>query len=594
LLSNPKTHLGELPAQLGRYQILHVIGEGGMGVVVEALHIPLQRRVALKMLRPAIAKDKQFLDRFYREIRALGKVLDNQHVILATDGGEEDGIPFLTMEYIEGLDLDRLLQANGGTLPVGQACEMIYQAAIGLESIHQHGLIHRDLKPTNLMRTHQGAVKILDLGLARLVQGDDEQSELTPTFGILGTLDYQAPEQAQDPHGADIRADIYSLGCTLYKLLSGDVPFKDFSRLDKIRAHAREPMPELPANIPEGVRAIVGKMMAKDRAARYQTPKEVAVALAPFADRDPGLTITYQKNDLVAAPTPFGGKTPVNSVDETLSAIHDVTPTIFPAKETEARPPRRTARWAIGVSLLLTCLAGAALAFIRIPDESKRPVSLDRINVRETRFLLEREPQKIIWNTQNGNAEYRYEPRKLSVLCAANESSLFLLGDVTVPSYDLQIRIFQPEWTEGVGIVLGYRKVPEPYPLFMNSKNMVVAKLQLLHVRRTKNRDNAFELNIVRSTALHYVEPNGKEGIQRSEQARNIIRNLRNEKMLTIMVENRRLSNVFLDGMAPLDGLVGAEQDKIFPPELHQGGIGVWVKGTHAVFSDAAFRVLRN
>ena len=166
-----------------------------MGLVYEAIHVHLEKKVALKVLRRSLADDKHFLDRFYREIKALGQVVDTTHVVLATDGGEEAGIPFLTMEFVNGLNLDELLKQSGGKIKVGEACELVRQAALGLDAIHQHKLVHRDLKPTNLMLTRDGIVKILDLGLVRLHENDEDRSELTPTYGVLGTLDYQAPSK---------------------------------------------------------------------------------------------------------------------------------------------------------------------------------------------------------------------------------------------------------------------------------------------------------------------------------------------------------------------------------------------------------------
>jgi len=201
---------------------------------------------------------------------------------------------FLVMEFVEGESLDqRLMQL--GSLPVAAACDFVRQAAIGLQFAHEKGMIHRDIKPHNLMRAADGTIKILDFGLARILRevdpssvettrkanGDQSGGQITAVGVVMGTVDYMAPEQARDSRTADIRADIYSLGCTLYHLLSGQVPFPDGTVADKIRKHA-ESAPE-PLAVPSGLMPIINRMMAKKPHDRFPTPGEVAAALEPFA-----------------------------------------------------------------------------------------------------------------------------------------------------------------------------------------------------------------------------------------------------------------------------------------------------------------------
>jgi serine/threonine protein kinase len=269
---------------LWHYELCQRIGAGGMGVVYKAQHRWLGRTVAIKFLTLELLDHPEGLVRFAHEALAIG-ALDHPNIVHATDAGAYEGIHFLVTEFVEGPDLSKLVGA-GGALAPAEACEIVRQAAIGLEHAHQCGLIHRDIKPSNLIVHHDGTVKLLDFGLARLSAG---QTALTTTGQLVGTLDYLAPEQAVDSRTVDIRADIYSLGCTLYFLLSGRPPFAGLNyetAASKIRAHlADEPRPVAAGNrhLPLAVIDCLQRMMAKNPADRFATPGAVAAALAPFA-----------------------------------------------------------------------------------------------------------------------------------------------------------------------------------------------------------------------------------------------------------------------------------------------------------------------
>jgi serine/threonine protein kinase len=210
-------------ARLGEYQLLAKLGEGGMGAVYKARQTNLDRMVALKVLPASRSQDHEAIARFYREMRAVGR-LRHPNIVEALDAREIDGSPMLAMEYLDGIDLSKLVH-QVGQLPVADACELIRQAALGLQHAHEHGQVHRDIKPSNLMLTVDGTVKILDLGLALLDPARPQGLEMTAAGRALGTADYISPEQVTDSHSVDIRSDIYSLGCTLYKLLGGRAPF---------------------------------------------------------------------------------------------------------------------------------------------------------------------------------------------------------------------------------------------------------------------------------------------------------------------------------------------------------------------------------
>jgi serine/threonine protein kinase len=282
-------------ARLGKYELLAELGRGAMGVVYEARHVDLDKPVALKELLDGSGCGPEALARFRREMKAAGR-LEHANVVRTWDAGEADGRHFLVMELVEGLGLNEVLRRHGA-LNVADACEAIRQAALGLQHIPEHGLVHRDLKPSNLRLTlasrgrepPEGCVKVLDLGLAGFLFGDRAGlEELTTTGYILGTADYMAPEQWVDPRTADIRADLYSLGCTLYCLLAGRPPFggQEYGTWHKkMKAHESAPVPPVRQHrpdVPAGLAAVLERLLAKDPARRYATPAETAQALEPY------------------------------------------------------------------------------------------------------------------------------------------------------------------------------------------------------------------------------------------------------------------------------------------------------------------------
>jgi serine/threonine protein kinase len=278
--------LHNLPADLAnhpRYEVLHLLGRGGMGAVYQARHKVMKRLVALKVPNAQFVGSATAIERFHREVQAAAQ-LHHANIVTAFDADLAGQTHFLVMEYVEGTDLAKYVQQKG-RLPVAQACDFIRQAALGLQHAHECGMVHRDIKPHNLMLKAGGVVQVMDFGLARLVRHGASEDGLTGQNVLMGTADYIAPEQALDAHAADIRADIYSLGCALYHLLAGRPPFAGDTVVQKVMAHVTTaaPLAELPATTPEGLRTVLAKMLEKDPARRYQTPYEVAQALTPFA-----------------------------------------------------------------------------------------------------------------------------------------------------------------------------------------------------------------------------------------------------------------------------------------------------------------------
>jgi serine/threonine-protein kinase len=272
---------------LGPYLLLERLGEGGMGQVFKARHQLMDRIVALKVIRKECLKSEEAVRRFVREIRAAGQLSD-PNIVIAHDAAQVGGTHILVTEYVEGTDLKKMMEQRGA-LPPAEACDYARQVARGLQHAHERGLVHRDIKPANLLVTAATRqLKILDMGLARLrhLEANDlTAGDVTQEGSVLGTPDYMAPEQAKESHTVDIRADLYSLGCTLHHLLAGKPPFAGGSLAQKIWKHQTDPPPkleELRVDLPAGLGAVVRKLMAKRPQDRYQSPADAAAALMPF------------------------------------------------------------------------------------------------------------------------------------------------------------------------------------------------------------------------------------------------------------------------------------------------------------------------
>jgi serine/threonine-protein kinase len=302
---------------VGPYIVEERIGEGGMGQVFKARHRQTRAVVALKVIRPERIANPTAVSRHDREVQAALQMA-HPNIVRAYDHGRVNGTYYLAMEFIKGVDLSSYIK-HRGPLPVTQACQFLDQAAQGLQHIHEHGLIHRDIKPGNLFleeiagvvdsasltkpttslqlrsalrapSTAQYQIRILDLGLARLCEDDvpgesGEKQGLTQIGAVMGTADYIAPEQARDSREADIRSDIYSLGCTFYFALAGQVPFPGGTAMEKLLRHQlNEPAPleQFRPDLPAALGAILRRMMAKQAADRFQTPAEVAAAVEPW------------------------------------------------------------------------------------------------------------------------------------------------------------------------------------------------------------------------------------------------------------------------------------------------------------------------
>jgi serine/threonine-protein kinase len=303
---------------IGPYRVLDQLGQGGMGRVYKAEHRTLKRVVALKALAPSVLKSDRAEDLFLREVRAVARLV-HPNIVTAFDADRAaNGRYYLVLEYVDGPNLDQLVR-DRGPLSVGQACAFVRQVARGLQHAHERGLLHRDVKPANLLLQRSGGgrdapcvVKISDFGLARLHEPeagaeDTAGTILTKDNAVVGTPDYLSPEQARDVHQADARSDLYGLGCTFYFLLTGQVPYPGGGTLQKLLRHGTEepvPVEEIRLDVPHAVAAVVRRLMAKKPADRFQTAAEVIAALEPFA---------------VDGPAPWGAEEPVDPFDDPLA-----------------------------------------------------------------------------------------------------------------------------------------------------------------------------------------------------------------------------------------------------------------------------------
>jgi serine/threonine protein kinase len=330
------------------YEILRELGRGGMGVVYLAQNKIMGRTEVLKVVSGHLTNRRGVVDRFLAEIRN-GARLRHPNIVTAYSVLRVGESLILAMEHVEGLDLAKMVQARG-PLPVAQACNYVHQAALGLQHAHEHGMVHRDIKPSNLMLTRQGnraLIKVLDLGLAKVQSEGAVEGGLTHEGQMLGTPDYIAPEQISNARRADTRADIYSLGCTLYYLLTGGPPFQGTSLYDILQAHHSmdaKPLNLARPDVPVELAALVAKMMAKEPERRFQEPKEVAQALTPFFKKG-SVASTGSKPEFSQAGRPEAKQATTGADSVPTRSAAELVPAPGPSVGKPMGTPRPEAMW---------------------------------------------------------------------------------------------------------------------------------------------------------------------------------------------------------------------------------------------------------
>jgi serine/threonine protein kinase len=415
----PAASPGNVPPELAnhpKYRIIQELGRGGMGVVYEAVQTLMDRPVAIKVLNPSILEHPDTLPRFLAEVRAAAK-LDHPNIVRAYDADQVGNLHLLVMEFVEGMSLaDRVRQR--GPVPVPHACHYARQAALGLQHAFERGMVHRDIKPQNLMLTPRGQVKVLDFGLARLRGEAAPGTGLTQVGSFMGTPEFVAPEQATDARMADTRADLYSLGCTLYFLLTGRPPFTESTAVLQVLAHIEKEPPALHTvrpDVPTELSAVVARMLAKDPAQRYQKPAEVAQALLPF--------IKAAAKATPPAPTATGAPSPKPSPAGGPSQVEWNTITQTPARapvagEVATRPAARKP-WLIGAVVATGVLLGLvglwAAGVFKV--KTKDGILVVEVNEPNADVYVDGEKLTLTWDDGGKRAEIHVQPgtRKVEV-----------------------------------------------------------------------------------------------------------------------------------------------------------------------------------
>jgi serine/threonine-protein kinase len=350
----------------GKYRVEHVLGVGGMGVVVAAHHIQLDERVALKFLLPEALANPAALSRFEREARAAVKI-KSEHVARVTDVGRlESGVPYMVMEYLDGRDLSSWL-ANSGPLGVEQAVDFILQACEAIAEAHALGIVHRDLKPANLfcIRRPDGqlSIKVLDFGISKVTTVGAAAHEMTRTSAMVGSPLYMSPEQMQSSKGVDVRTDIWSLGLIFFELVAGRTPFQADTVTELAIKVATQPAPPLRAfrsDVPPVLEAVIDICLQKERDQRYQTVGDFAIALAGFASLRGRASVDRVLGTLRTSnpPAPSGGPS-----SPTYLRAEGGTPASWGHSERPPKPHRYAVVAVASLAVLLVVSGGAAILF---------------------------------------------------------------------------------------------------------------------------------------------------------------------------------------------------------------------------------------
>ncbi|MDX1930425.1 MAG: protein kinase [Pirellulaceae bacterium] len=433
--SEPATPWQPPAGDFGPYELLRPLGHGWMATVYLARHRQLGKQVAIKLLPSRPFRNDHYAARFQREIRTAGQ-LNHPAIVSATDAGEQAGTHYLVMEYIDGLDLSRVARFTG-QLSIADACAIMRTVAIGLSHAHAEGIVHRDIKPSNLMLSSTGDVKILDFGLAQVSLWDEVSAELTTVGQLMGTLDYMAPEQAERPEAVDYRADLYSLGATLFRLLCGRAPLAaapDLSPLVKLRLLASHQPPRLDTlrtDAPEKLVEFVAQLLARNPADRPASAAHVAEQLAEFAE----------SADLTALIST--AKSQSNTEHATATFV-TLSPAIS-AQPSSSRTGRSTWRWLLTASLLPLLILGGVLITLET-QKGTLVIQSESANV-EVKLLREGELYEKLKIVPGVNSTRLYAGKYEVVIDAGSDSFSFDQPEIEITRGDTVIARVQRDAT---------------------------------------------------------------------------------------------------------------------------------------------------
>jgi serine/threonine protein kinase len=584
----------DFPILLEHYQIHGIIGEGGMGTVFKAYHLNLKRFVAIKTLRMDQRTSSELVSRFKQEMGLVGQ-MDHPNVVRATDAGERNGTFYLVMEYLSGSDLSRLM-AKRGRLDVPFACELARQAALGLDYIHHRTLIHRDIKPSNLMLTTTGLVKILDLGLARLGLSEPEKQERTPVGCAVGTYSYMAPEQATTGSQIDGRVDIYGLGCTLFKLLTGRAPFSgpEYDNAAKVLfAHGHVPLSTVAGfpSIPEKLREVLLKMTAKDPAQRYRAGQDVAEALAPFSAEAPSIQQTplLERAKLDIEETPLRPLTlplPAEFSHLTTSALdtrHDPPPT--PSSVGKSKPKQSWA-WVGWLFAAVVLASGSAALTWHFLDVQPAFRDLDELPAFMYHALLDR-PTLPIGYDNDDPLKWRFDKNLQTLDVKGADDLLFPMGKTSRSRFSIETGITQAPWKGNIGIFWGYRENADVKK--NKTPDTEFAWLQLIITEYHEDNVKGSYLMFLRGKGALFFNALGELRMKTHRKAgQDVVLPNPREKVFKIAVQDKQLILARFDGI-DLEKLCSAATNGLFEPESYAGAIGLFTQGYSGTFSNAKF-----
>jgi serine/threonine protein kinase len=397
-----------LPMRLGAYELLEGIGRGATGAVYRVQHLKLERVFAMKVLHKSAAAEDDSSARFLREMKCVGR-LDHPHIVRATDAGEDQGYQYLVMEYSPGLDVSEILRRLG-PLSIADACEIARQAALGLQHAHQFGVIHRDVKPSNLLLTSAGQIKLLDLGLVAVRHGSPQgELERNPR----GTADYMAPEQWTDYSHVDERADLYSLGCALFKMMSGTAPFHPLPDqfASKMQAHLSAAIPRLSAlrsGVQTELEELLAHLLAKRPEDRYQNASALLADLTPLA----------KGSDLQSLASQLGLRSP----GSVLAANPELA-------TSQAASPRRILRRTM-------LLGGAAAASLAAIYGRRFWTPIPKVVTNRWRPLAPVSSDLLL--SLDDDAKWLYEPADASIAISADRYALVNLGQPLIGAFSFR------------------------------------------------------------------------------------------------------------------------------------------------------------